>query len=244
MTLLSNISFEVKRNQIVGIVGETGSGKTLTMLAVMKMLSSNISLDSGEIIFLKQNLCEKSDKEMKLIRGKEIAMIFQNQKLSFSHFYKISSQMKDIIKIKNNRMSNKLLDDLCLNSLSQVGFKDPKEIYNKYPFEISGGMAQRVLLATMMLVSPKLLIADEPTAALDPKSQNYILKLIKNHQQKFNNSIIIITHDFSVVKQICDYVVVMKAGRIVDQNTVENIIKHPSTSYTKQLIKIKEEFLK
>lgn len=244
MNLLSNISFEVKRNQIVGIVGETGSGKTLTMLAVMRMLSSNISLNSGEIIFLKQNLCEKSDKEMNLIRGKEIAMIFQNQKLSFSPFYKISSQMKDIIKIKNNRMSDKLLDDLCLNSLSRVGFKDPKEIYNKYPFEISGGMAQRVILATMMLVSPKLLIADEPTAALDPKSQNYILKLIKNYQQKFNNSIIIITHDFSVVKQICDYVVVMKAGRIVDQNTVENIIKHPSTSYTKQLIKIKEEFLK
>ena len=133
---------------------------------------------------------------------------------------------------------------MCLNSLYQVGFKEPREVYNKYPFEISGGMAQRVMLATMMLVSPKLLIADEPTAALDPKSQNYILKLIKKHQKKFNNSIIIITHDFSVVKQICDYVVVIKSGRIVDQNTVENILKQPSTSYTKQLIKIKEEFLK
>lgn len=235
LKLLDNINFYVQKNKIIGIVGETGSGKTLLMLSIMKMLSSDIKIQSGDIIFMNQNLVNKTEKEMKKIREDGISMIFQNQKLSLSPIFKISTQMKDIIKVYKN-FKPKELESYCLDILNQVGFDRPQEIYNKYPFELSGGMFQRVMIAIAMSMSPKLLIADEPTAALDSEIQEYILLIIKKFQRSLKNSLIIVTHDFSVVKKICTDVIVMKAGKIVEQGGVENILKSPRSKYTKQLI--------
>ena len=142
-----------------------------------------------------------------------------------------------MIKI-DKKLTNKQLDNYCLELLHQVGFDNPKDVYNKYPFEISGGMFQRVMLAIAMSMSPKLLIADEPTTALDAEVKNNMLSAIKIFQQKLNNSIIIVTHDFSIVKKICTDVVVMKQGRVIEKDTVENILKNPRDEYTKKLINL------
>lgn len=237
--LIDDISFNIYQGQIVGIIGETGSGKTLTMLAVMGMLPRGMMIESGTIMFDEENLIDKTDDEMRRIKGHEIAMIFQSQKSSMSPVYKISTQMRDIIKIYK-KLTNKQLDNYCLELLHQVGFDNPKDVYNKYPFEISGGMFQRVMLAIAMSMSPKLLIADEPTTALDAEVKNNMLSAIKIFQQKLNNSIIIVTHDFSIVKKICTDVVVMKQGRVIEKDTVENILKNPRDEYTKKLINLKQ----
>ena len=239
--LLDNINFSVPKNKIIGIVGETGSGKTLLMLSIIKMLSSDIKIQSGEIIFMNKNLVDKSEKEMKKIRNKDIAMIFQNQKLSLSPVYKISTQMRDIIKV-HKKFSNKNLNNYCLDLLKQVGFNQPEFVFKKYPFEISGGMFQRVMLAIAMSIEPRLLIADEPTAALDPEAQEYILLIIKKFQEKLKNSFIIVTHDFSVIKKICTDVIVMKDGKIIEQDTVENILNNPKNDFTKKLVDLRNYY--
>ncbi|MBP0979811.1 MAG: ABC transporter ATP-binding protein [Oscillospiraceae bacterium] len=240
--LLDNINFSVPKNKIIGIVGETGSGKTLLMLSIMKMLSSDIKIQSGDIIFMNQNLVDKSDKEIKEIRNKDLVMIFQNQKLSLSPVYKISTQMKDIIKA-HKKLNKKELESYCFSLLKQVGFKDPEFVLEKYPFEISGGMFQRVMLAIAMSIEPKLLIADEPTAALDPEAQEYILLIIKKFQEKLKNSFIIVTHDFSVIKKICTDVIVIKNGKIIEQNTTRDILNNPKSEYTKKLIELSKYYV-
>ena len=240
--LLDDISFDVLKNQIVGIVGETGSGKTLTMLTIMNMLPKNIKVMSGEIFFMNENLFDKSNEEWKQIRQKDLTMIFQYQKLLLSPIYKISTQMRDIIKTHKN-LSNKKLDIFCLDLLKKVGFSEPKEVFEKYPFEISGGMQQQVMLAIIMSMSPKLLIADEPTTALDADVQNNILSIISKFQKELKNSLIIITHDFSVIKTICTHVIIIKDGKIVEQNTVENILKNPQNEYTKKLVNLNKWYI-
>lgn len=226
--LLKDVNFKILKGQVVGLVGETGSGKTLTMLAVMRMLNKNIKVKSGSIIFMGNDITNSANK-------KEISMIFQNQKLALSPLYKISSQMYDVIKANKN-LPHKAIKEYCLCLLKEVGFSKPEDVYNKYPFELSGGMLQRVILAIAFSMEPKLLIADEPTTALDPDVQNYSLYLIKQFQQKLCNSIILITHDFSVVKKICNNVMVMKSGTIIEHGLVENVLRSPQHIYTKQLI--------
>lgn len=240
--LLDNVGFNIYKNQIIGVIGETGSGKTLTMLAIMKMLPNNMKIDDGKIFFLNKNLIDIPENEFNAIRGKDLSMIFQYQKLLLSPVYKISTQMKDIIKVHNN-LSNHDLDHLILNLLSQVGFKNPSDVFNKFPFQLSGGMFQRVMLAIAISMAPKLLIADEPTTALDPEIQNIILSKLKSFQQDLRNSIIIITHDFSVIKKICTHVIVMKHGSIIEKNTVENILKYPQNEYTKHLINFNHNYI-
>lgn len=244
--ILDNISFSVFQDQIVGIIGETGSGKTLTMLSVIDMLPDDMKIESGEIVFMGENII-LSNKLKNNMSINNISMIFQNQRMSFSPVYKISSQMRDVVKVcceqeADKKYIKKNIDNYCLELLKKVGFDSPKDIYSKYPFELSGGMLQRVNLSMVMAMSPKLLIADEPTTALDPETQNYILKLIKNYQQTLNNSMVIVTHDFSVVKKICTHVVVMKDGKIIEQGKVDSILKNPKHDYTKQLTETERRY--
>ncbi len=239
---LDDVSFDVFSGQIVGIVGATGSGKTLTMLSVMNMLPDNMKIKSGEIIFMGKNLIGDDNLSNKMSGEKGISMIFQNQRLSLSPIFKISSQMKDIIRTHKN-LNKKITDGYCLDVLSKVGFKKPKEVYDKYPFELSGGMIQRVVLAIAVAISPRLLIADEPTTALDMDIQSHILMLIKDYHKTWNNSIIIVTHDFSVIKKICTHVIVMKDGKVVEKGLVDYILRNPQREYTKQLIDINDWYI-
>lgn len=233
--LLKDVSFKIFKGQVVGLVGETGSGKTLTMLAIMRMLNKNIKVKSGNIIFMGKDITSNTNRNMKKRYVNGISMIFQNQKLALSPLYKISTQMYDVIKANKN-LPRKATKEYCLWLLKKVGFSNPADVYNKYPFELSGGMLQRVILAIAVSMEPNLLIADEPTTALDPDIQNYSLYLIKKFQQKLGNSVILITHDFSVIKKICTNVMVMKNGRIIENGLVEEVLQHPQHVYTKQLI--------
>lgn len=232
--LLDNINLTVLQDQVVGIVGETGSGKTLTMLAIMNMLSANMEIISGSINLFGKDITAKANNR---IKNKDVAMIFQNSRLSLSPVYKISAQMKDILK-NHISLSRKELKNYCLDWLYKVGFDDPYSVYNKYSFELSGGMLQKIMLAIAMAISPKLLIADEPTTALDADIQQHVLSIIKQFHKKLHNSIVIITHDFSVIKKVCTDVIVIKKGRIIEQNTVKNILQNPQNEYTKQLVDV------
>jgi len=236
--ILKNISFKVFRGDIVGIIGESGSGKTLTALSIMGMLRKNIKITSGTITFMGDKLIGNDYiKKIKICASmkKDISMIFQESWSSLSPIYKIYSQMKDIIGLHNN-INKSELHNKCNKLLYEVGFNNPEQIGNKYPFELSGGMLQRVILAIAISMDPKILIADEPTASLNLSAQRENIILLKRFQKKLNNSIIIITHDFSILKSICNYVIVIKDGEILEKNAVENILHNPKHDYTKQLV--------
>ncbi|WP_318617125.1 ABC transporter ATP-binding protein [Sporosarcina sp. YIM B06819] len=230
------VSFEVKKGETLGIVGESGSGKSVTARSIMRLLPSPPSyMKEGIIEFQGQDLTQKTEKEMESIRGQDISMIFQDPMTSLNPTIKIGNQITESL-MKHQNLSKREAKKEALDLLKLVGIHNGEARFNQYPHEFSGGMRQRVMIAIALACRPSLLIADEPTTALDVTIQAQILNLMKNMQERFGTSIILITHDLGVVAGMCDRVAVMKDGEIVETGTTNEIFENPQHVYTKKLL--------
>lgn len=230
------ISFEVKKGETLGIVGESGSGKSVTARSIMRLLPSPPSyMKEGTIEFQGEKLELKSESEMEEIRGREMSMIFQDPMTSLNPIIRIGKQIAESL-IKHQNMNKQEARKEALALLKLVGIQNSESRYEQFPHEFSGGMRQRVMIAMALACRPSLLIADEPTTALDVTIQAQILNLMKDMQERFGTSIILITHDFGVVAGMCDRIAVMKDGEIVETGTTEEIFKNPKHPYTKKLL--------
>jgi len=233
---VKGVSFHINKGETVGIVGESGSGKSVTARSIMRLLPSPPSfLKSGTIHFQGKNLVQQTEKEMESIRGKDISMIFQDPMTSTNPTIKIGEQIAESL-IKHQGMTRQQAYNRTIELLKLVGIKNAEERYNQYPHEYSGGMRQRAMIAMALACNPSLLIADEPTTALDVTIQAQILNLMKQMQEQFGTAIILITHDLGVVAGMCDRIIVMKEGEIVEEGTTEEIFAHAKHPYTKRLL--------
>ncbi len=234
---IRGVSFEVGRGEVVALVGESGCGKSVTSQAIMQILPSPpAKYKSGEIIFDGKDLLKATDKEMQSIRGHEISMIFQDPMTSLNPTMKVGAQIAEGI-IKHQGLSKKEADKKAVEMLKKVGVSQPEKRAHQYPHEFSGGMRQRAMIAMALACNPKLLIADEPTTALDVTIQAQILTLMKDLQKDTGTSIIFITHDLGVVAEMCDRVIVMYAGNIVESGSLRDIFYNPGHPYTQGLLK-------
>lgn len=233
---VDNVSFSVKPRQIVGIVGESGCGKSVMSLSIMKLLPKGIGkIKSGSIQFEGVQLEQMSDKEINSIRGKEIAMIFQEPMTSLNPVFSIGFQIQEVL-FNHMKISKKEARLKSIALLKSVGISRPEKIIDEYPHQLSGGMRQRVMIAIAIACQPKLLIADEPTTALDVTVQAQILELLKDIQKVNDMSVILITHDLGVVAEMCDEVIVMYAGKVVEKTDVDTLFHDPKHPYTKLLM--------
>ena len=228
---IRNVSFDLYKGETLAIVGESGSGKSVTTRSIMGLLASNANIDKGEIIFKNSDLVKKSEKEMQKIRGKEIAMIFQDPMTSLDPTMPIGKQVAESL-IIHNKVSKKEALASALELLNLVGIPNAEKRLKNYPHQFSGGQRQRIVIAIALICYPEVLIADEPTTALDVTIQAQILELMKDIQKKINTSIIFITHDLGVVANVADRVAVMYGGRIIEVGTAEEIFYNPQHPYT------------
>lgn len=230
----TNLSFTINEGDSLGIVGESGSGKTQMFLAIMGLLAKNGSV-TGSIRFQGRELIGLSRAQLNAIRGVEMAMIFQDPMTSLNPFLRVSRQMNEIL-IEHKGMSENEADRQAIAMLERVGIPDAARRYRLYPHEFSGGMRQRVMIAMALLCRPKLLIADEPTTALDVTVQAQILELLTELRQEVGTSIAMITHDLGVIAGLCDQVMVMYGGRVAERASAETIFYHPQHPYTQGLL--------
>ena len=235
-SVIHNISYSIQPNEIVGIVGESGSGKSVSSLSIMGLLPAKISkISEGEIIFNTRNVADFSAKDWQNFRGNEVAMIFQEPMSSLNPSSKCGVQVQEIL-LQHTKLSKSESKKRTIELFEQVKLPDPAQLFDKYPHQISGGQKQRVMIAMAIACKPKLLIADEPTTALDVTVQKEILLLLKDLQQETKMSILFISHDLSLVSQIADKVVVMYKGSIVEQGDVKVLFANPQHQYTKALL--------
>ncbi|GIN62969.1 ABC transporter ATP-binding protein [Robertmurraya siralis] len=233
---IRGVNFDLLKGETLAIVGESGSGKSVTTKALMRLLpESNSEIKTGEILFGGKDLAKLSDKAMQKIRGKEISMIFQDPMTSLNPTMKIGKQIIEPI-IKHQKLSKSAAKKRAIEILDLVGIPNPEVRFEQYPHQFSGGMRQRVVIAIALACNPKVLIADEPTTALDVTIQAQILELMKDLQKKIDTSIIFITHDLGVVANVADRVAVMYGGKIVEIGTVDEIFYNPQHPYTWGLI--------
>ena len=232
---LKGIDFSIKGNEVLGLVGESGSGKTITALSIMNLLSKKSAFISGEVLFGGQNLLTISDEKIRDIRGSKIAMIFQEPFTSLNPVLKVGDQIAEAILV-HKPLAKAILKKETIDLLSKVRINDPERVYNSYPHLLSGGERQRIMIAMAIAFKPRLLIADEPTTALDVTIQSEILDLILKLKKDLNMSILFITHDFGIIKKIADRVLVMKEGSIVERGLTRDILLNPKDKYTKKLI--------
>ncbi len=223
------VSFQVQPGELVGIVGESGCGKSVTCKSIIQLLGSNGRITGGSIRFQNEDLAQKTPAQMRAIRGNEIAMIFQDPMTALNPVLTIGKQMAEIL-MRNKGLSKKAAKAAAIAMLEQVGIAGAERRYDQYPHEFSGGMRQRVMIAIALSCNPKLLIADEPTTALDVTIQAQILRLLKSLQQQTRTAILLITHDLGVVAQVCSRVVVMYGGLVMEEGSVEDIFLSPCAS--------------
>lgn len=236
VTAVDDVSFDIKKGEIVGLVGESGCGKSVTSLSIMQLLKDTPGkVTNGEVIFQGRNLLDASKKEMLDIRGDKMSMIFQEPMSSLNPSMRIDKQMIEGIRL-HTPLTKAEARKKAADILSQVGIPDPQRVLKNYPHQLSGGMSQRVMIAMAMSCEPDLLIADEPTTALDVTIQAQILELMKKIQQDKGMSILLITHDLGVVAEMCSRVIVMYAGKIVEEAPVEILFANPAHPYTQGLI--------
>ena len=226
------VSFEVHKGEILGIVGESGSGKSVTSMSILRLLADTARIKNGKIEFEGTDLTKVSDKQMREIRGQKIAMVFQDPMSSLNPLIPVGKQVAEMIHVHHPEMKRDELQAATLELFREVRIPEAEKRLKSYPHEFSGGMRQRVMIAMALACSPKLIIADEPTTALDVTIQAQILDLLRNLKDQINSSIMFITHDLGVIAEMADYVVVMYAGRIVEQGTAEEIFAHPAHPYT------------
>lgn len=243
LTAVRGVNFELKRGETLGLVGESGCGKSLTCKAILG-INDKKCVASGEILFDSEDMGEvdlielanrKKGNEIRAIRGKEISMIFQEPMVAFSPMYTIGNQINEATLLHITK-DKKKAKELSMDVMRKVGIANVEKRYNQYPHEFSGGMLQRALIAMALVCNPKLLIADEPTTALDVTIQAQILELMKELQKDFNTSILFITHDLGVVARMCDRVAVMYLGKIVESADSAEIYENPQHPYTRGLI--------
>lgn len=233
--LVNNISFSLKKGKTLGIVGETGSGKSLTALSIIGLLPKQLEISKGEIILNNKNITSLSSKEQQKIRGQQISMIFQEPMTALNPVMRCGKQVAEIIG-KHQKLSKTQVKEEVLTLFKKVQLPRPEKIYSSYPHEISGGQKQRIVIAMAIANKPDLLIADEPTTALDVTVQKEIMKLLKGLQQEYGMAMLFITHDLAVVSEIAENVIVLYKGQIVESNSVKEIFQNPKHSYTKGLL--------
>lgn len=234
--VLDNVSLTVRPGEIVGVVGETGCGKSVTARSVLRLIPEPPGrITRGEIFFRDQDVLKLSKKQLRRIRGNRISMIFQEPMSSLNPVFTVGNQMREVVRL-HQRVDRAKAHDLCVQMLRQVKLPDPEEIMGKYPHELSGGMRQRVMIAMELSCQPDLLIADEPTTALDVTVQGQVLGILSELTRENNVSVLFITHDMGVVAQLCDRVAVMYAGQIAETALVHDIFSKPKHPYTQGLI--------
>ena len=236
--VVHSVSFEIMSNQIVGVVGESGSGKSVTSMAMMGLLPKNISKITGEVLYGDVSLIDLESKELRKIVGKEISMIFQEPMTSLNPSLTCGEQVAEVLEL-HTELSKKDIEAEVLQLFQKVKLPRAEKMLTQYPHELSGGQKQRVMIAMAIACKPKLLIADEPTTALDVRVQDEIILLLKELQQETGMSILFITHDLALIAEIAQRVIVMQKGKIVEQGTVEQVFLHPQDIYTKALINAK-----
>ncbi len=234
--VLKGVSFDVRRGEVFFLVGESGSGKTLTALSIMGLVPSPPALiERGEIVYRSMDLLSLSEEKMRSIRGRRISMIFQDPNTSLNPVFKVGYQIDEVL-IFQRGLKGHEAKEKTLDILREVGFKEPKRVYESYPHELSGGMKQRALIAMALVGSPEVLIADEPTTSLDVSTQRRILDLMAREKEKRNLTVLFITHDFGIVAELADRVSVMLDGYIVELGDVFSIFDDPLHPYTMHLL--------
>lgn len=240
---VDEVSFRLKRNQTIGIIGESGCGKSVTAHSILRTVQKPGKTLDGEILYndgekeVDLLKCAPDSKEMRKLRGSELSMIFQEPMASLSPVYTIGAQMMEAVMVHQAKRDKKEARERCLDMLRMVNMPNPEQRFHDYPHQLSGGMCQRAMIALAMVNKPKILIADEPTTALDVTVQAQITDLMKRFQKEFQMSIIYITHDMGVIAEMADTIAVMYLGRVVESGTVLDIFKNPLHPYTKGLLK-------
>jgi peptide/nickel transport system ATP-binding protein len=232
---VSGINFHVDSGEIMGLVGESGCGKSVTSLSIMRLIGKSGQIEAGEVLFDGTDLLKLPDGDMRKIRGDRISMIFQQPQSSLNPVWDVGSQIEEVLRIHRG-MTDKAARSRAGDMLRMVGIPDPERRLKNYPHEMSGGMAQRVMIAMALACEPELLIADEPTTALDVTIQAQILDLMRHLRDEFGTAIVLITHDLGVVAEMCDQVAVMYAGEIVEHTDVISLFRAPKHPYTRGLI--------
>ena len=232
--LVNNVSLEIEKGEAVGVVGESGSGKTLSALSILGLLPRGVQISSGSILYNGKDLVTCDSETLRSIRGREISMIYQDPMTALNPVMKLGDQLREVI--DSHQSNNSDINQMIFDAFKEVGIPDPERAFHSYPHEFSGGMRQRVMIAMALILSPELLIADEPTTALDVTIQQQILALVLEERRKRNMSMLWITHDLGVVANLVDKVIVMYAGRIVEIGSVERIFNAPQHPYTAGLL--------
>ena len=233
---VNGVSFDINRGETLALVGESGCGKTVTSLSLIHLLADTAQVKADYMRLGDREIKELNKEEARKIRGKEISMIFQEPMTSLNPVYKIEKQIGEMIRLHNPELSREEVYQRSVDILKKVGVPNPEERLKVYPHQLSGGLRQRVMIAIALSSNPAMLIADEPTTALDVTIQAQIIDLMKELQKDFNTSILLITHDFGVVSQMADRVAVMYAGRIVEEGSLKQVVETPLHPYTKLLI--------
>ena len=232
---VDKVSLDLYRNEVLAIVGESGCGKSTLATTIMRLHNENLTRSTGEIIFNGKNILDLTEDEMNKIRTKDIGMIFQDPLSSLNPLHRIGKQIEEAL-IYHTELSAEERQKRVIELLTQVGIPNPERCAKQYPHELSGGMRQRVMIAMAMSCKPSVLIADEPTTALDVTVQAQILSLIKKLQKETELSVALVSHDFGVIAGMCDYVYIMYRGRVVEKGNVEEIFSNAQHPYTKQLL--------
>ena len=236
LTAVDNVTFSLDRGKVIGIVGESGCGKS-NIIHCCQLPNPPGKVTGGQILYNGKDLVKLSEREMQKIRGNEISMIFQEPMSSLNPVYRIGDQMLEMIRTHHREIPKKEALKQCIEMLARVGIPSPEQRIREFPHQMSGGMRQRVMIAMALLCQPKLLIADEPTTALDVTIQAQILRILKKLAEESDTSVILITHDMGVVAEMADHVMVMYAGKSVEYGTAEDIFDHPMHPYTVGLLK-------
>lgn len=233
---VNGVSFNLDKGKILGIVGESGSGKSVTAYSIMRILESNGRISEGKILYKGEDIAQFSEKQMREFRGKCCSIIFQDPMTSLNPVFTIGFQLKEAIELHTSR-KGKEAEARAIEMLTLVGVNEPEKRIKQYPFELSGGMRQRVMIAMALSCEPDILIADEPTTALDVTIQAQILELMQELQKKLGMAIIMVTHDLGVIADMCDEIIVMYGGRVCERGTAEDIFYRPAHEYTKGLLR-------
>ena len=233
---VNGVTFNLEKGKILGIVGESGSGKSVTAYSIMRILEKNGRITEGKILYKGQDIAEFSEKQMREFRGKCCSIIFQDPMTSLNPVFTVGNQLKEAIELHTDR-KGKEAEARAIEMLTLVGVNEPEKRVKQYPYELSGGMRQRVMIAMALVCEPDILIADEPTTALDVTIQAQILELMQSLQKKLGMAIIMVTHDLGVIADMCDEIIVMYGGRVCERGTAEDIFYRPHHEYTKGLLR-------
>lgn len=233
---VNGVSFNLEAGKILGIVGESGSGKSVTSYSVMRILADTGRITQGEILFKNEDITKFSEKQMHKFRGKHCSMIFQDPMTSLNPVYTVGNQLMEAILLHTDK-SKKMARERAVEMLELVGVNEPLKRLRQYPYELSGGMRQRVMIAMALACEPDILIADEPTTALDVTIQAQILELMQDLQKRMGMAIILVTHDLGVIAELCDEIIVMYGGRVCERGSAEDIFYQPRHEYTKGLLR-------